>query len=173
MIVLIDGPDRVGKDTLSRGLMSFFRSEIFLFLHTVHIQGYDKENYYKWYETIYNLRKDDRYSLIVNRTHLSEYVFGSMYREYDVSDIFSVEKVLLEHRDVFLVFLVDKIDNLLRREDGNSIHQTYEKKQQEVELFDIAFQKSLISNKIKINIQDKNEQEVLTRIINFINNSKS
>lgn len=163
MFILLDGPDRVGKDTLARKLISHFHDHIFLNLHTIHIDGYDREKYYAWYEYIFTLGL--HHSVILNRTHLSEYVFGRLYRRYDSSGIFEVEKIIKGKDDVFLFLLVDDIDNLLKREDGRSIYSNAKEKALELQAFEDGYNKSSIVKKHSINIRDKSPDEVFDIVI--------
>lgn len=164
MLILLDGPDRVGKDTLARNIISFFSNETFLLLHTVHIKNYEQKDYHRWYKKIFELSKNTDYSIILNRTHLSEFVFGNMYRNYDSKTVFDLEKIIVSDNNVFLFLLTDKIENLLKREDGNSIFFNSDDKKCEIENFCKGFNNSSIKNKYLINIDKKNTDEVFEEV---------
>lgn len=164
MFILLDGPDRTGKDTAARALLAHFQKELFLLLHTVHIKNYTALEYYRWYEEIFKLSQQS--SLVLNRTHLSEYYFGKTYRGYDSSQIFELERLLKD--DVFLFVFTDKVENLLAREDGLSIYKSKEDKEKEIAGFKEGFLKSSIKNKLLINIENKNEKEVFEELLTFI-----
>ncbi|WP_104732960.1 hypothetical protein [Helicobacter felis] len=168
MLILLDGPDRVGKDTLSRGLLAHFSTEVFLLLHTIHIDTYTQAHYLHWYAYIFDLALKKESSIILNRTHLSEAVFGAMYRHYDSACVFELEQKILDMEEVFLILLVDRLDRLMEREDGQSIHKDPQQKQEEIDRFHAAFDRSQIPHKIKIDIQHLNEKQVLAKTLQFI-----
>jgi len=71
-------------------------------------------------------------------------------------------------RNVYLVVFIDEPENAISRDDGESFTIDIERKQEEIDSFIDAYQKSLIINKTIINICDKNIEEVHNEIYNFI-----
>lgn len=162
MFILLDGPDRTGKTTLARNLIAHFSSETFLMLHTINIKNYTQDQYYRWYQTAFKTAIKSECSIILDRTHLSEYVFGSLSRGYDSSKIFNLEEIIADKNDVFLFLLSGKVEDLLEREDGCSIFSTKEAKMEEIKKFEEGFQKSSIRdrNKVFIDIEGKDTDTV-------------
>lgn len=177
--VIIEGPDRVGKDTQSKLLQLKMIKER-LPIHMLHYSGvkglskekakeYSKLMYDDMFSIIYEAFKSQR-SLILNRSHIGESVYSPMYRDYDGDYVFDLEK---ENNGsdfwvhIFLVVLIDKPENLIKRDDGDSYSIDLEKKQEEINRFIGAVRKSTIKFKKLININNMSIDDVHREICRF------
>ena len=127
-------------------------------------KSYFKNLYVEYFELI----ESNEYDLLFDRFHLGESVYSPLYRNYSGDYVFELEQIIQNCNEVYLIVLIDEAKNLLNREDGNSFTIELEKKQQEIDLFIEAFKKSSIKNKILININNKNQQQVFKEIKDFI-----
>ena len=175
MNIIIDGPDNVGKTTQIRNIKNYFNNLPF---HTIHYSNIvqksieDTINYSKkLYKELFELL-NSKYNFICDRCHLDELVYGNIYRGYSGDYVIELEKEcnLDKLENLFLIILIDTPENLIKRDDGKSFSIDLDKKKKEIELFKEAFKKSTIKNKILIDINGKNENEVFDEIINFLKN---
>lgn len=111
--------------------------------------------------------------VICDRSHLGEMVYGNIYRGYTGEYVLDIEKrykhILDIFKNLFLITLVDEPENLISREDGLSFSIDLDKKQRELELFDLAHNSSNILNKLIVNIKNKDAETVKNEVIQFIN----
>lgn len=116
--------------------------------------------------------KNDKTGLIFDRSHLGEIVYGNIYRGYSGDYVLDIEKkfnhILDVFENLFLITLVDEPENLISREDGLSFSVELDKKQRELELFDLAHTSSTIKNKLIINIKNKDAEAVFKEVTEFI-----
>lgn len=180
MLIIFEGLDRCGKDTQIRLLQKhFYPNKMF---HHIHCSGFTNNNitseqhlsknivYYKQMFDI--ILKSSNFNFILNRSHLGEYVYGPLYRNYDASYIWELENYFIKNykNDIYLFVLIDDICNLIHREDGKSFSTNEFNKQNEIDLFTSVYKKSNIKNKLLINIKNKNIETVHTEIMKLINN---
>lgn len=171
--IIIEGGDRLGKDTLLKRLCDHFN------YNNVTIRHFDKppkgmtpketldfqfEVFYK--EMIFvgyvndfvdgdNLGYHDNI-VIWNRSHLGEYVYSQMFRGIHKKDVSSKLRLFEERNKTdnqYLITLTASPKFFLEQEDGESFSQNLEDKARELQLFKEAHALSLIPNKklIKVN----------------------
>ncbi|MCK9416830.1 hypothetical protein M0Q97_09260 [Candidatus Dojkabacteria bacterium] len=177
---MVEGLDRTGKDTQIKLLQTYFCQNNINPFHVLHYSGfsnchdyqevykYSKKYYSEMFEMIYYL-DNIGVNLILNRAHLGEHVYGHLYRAYDGSYIFDLEKIypiLLEK--IYLFVFIDDPKNLIKRDDGMSFSTLVEKKQMEIDRFKEAFQLSNIQKKWLVDISDKSIQEIHEFILDKI-----
>lgn len=179
MIALIDGLDRVGKDTLIDHLRSIIKTPKITVRHegkppkNVDPLVWSIQHYEYFFNSLKNIDPTEE-TIILNRTHLGELIYGPLYRGYDSSFILDLEKEWLETstEDVYLIVLVDSGKNIMSRTDGLSIEQNAESFDNTKRQFIDAFTKSNIKNKLLIDLDTGNGSrpisEVLTEATNFI-----
>jgi thymidylate kinase len=171
MKIIVEGPDRVGKDTLILELTDYFteKGEIYHNVYYRNIKNRDVRTMSeKFFEDSLRLLKSD-FNIISNRSHLDEAVYGTMYRGYNGDYVFDLEKkVFPEEMDVVLILLTDEPENLIKREDGKSFSAKLEDKKRELSLFEHAFAMSRAKHKIRVNIAGKSIPEVYEEVINQI-----
>lgn len=113
--------------------------------------------------------KYNNYNFILDRSYLGEFIYSPLYRGYDADYVFDYEKELLPKIDnIVLIMLTDDIENCLKRDDGKSHSINKEMKEKEAERFNIAFDRSCIRHKKKINIKNKSIEQVQEEILTYI-----
>lgn len=134
-VIIIEGPDNAGKNTIIRNLIDKFDSVKIIHCHKPPAESLDplKEMtkvYYKYADnTINDYRRDAVEAVIFNRFYFDEWVYGQIYREEKKEDIKEViqtiEQFLLSnipHKDIYYVQLVSTSHVLLKNnDDGQSL----------------------------------------------------
>lgn len=153
MIVIVEGMDRCGKDTLIKHL----RSKVLKRPKTtmMHCVSPPKPVGYNWALTHYTellsqVRKmsDDGWDIILNRSHLGEDVYGPLFRKKKAEWVYTLDLQFLQGNDVMLVTLVDDPEKVLEREDGESLSDNIDKIKAVRESFIRVHDKSYIPHKI-------------------------
>lgn len=194
--VIIEGTDRVGKSSLIEGLCKHFEYDNVFVRHCgkppKHVS---KDNVLDWQldcfykearlaKNIFDMENDElqyyENKIIYNRYYLGEYVYGSMFRNIPKDTILkklnALEKVLIDVDNTYLVTLVGDPKFLMTQEDGNSFSDSVEKKSTEIGLFVEITEKSLIKNKLVIEVDNGNNQyfpkeQILKSVLDFISGS--
>jgi thymidylate kinase len=183
MIVIVEGIDNIGKDSLINGIMSHFSQEGLKFkeevIHFTSPQGntFEEKRLYQegFFRKQFQKQLDNPKSFYFwNRSHLGEYIYGNLYRNTDSNWIFDLEKEYLEkfkQNDIpIMLFMLEaSAEFSLNNDDGKSLANSLEKRNQEIALFNDAFEKTQISKKTKYNVQ-KNKFDFIPleqRIIEF------
>ena len=178
---IVDGMDRCGKTTLIKKLplLMNLQEPIIAIKHPARhfaeeckntrdeqIIRYNKRLYMSTYDTSVYLNETGN-QVIWDRSHLSEFVYGSLYRGYDST--YAMESEFNLHFAQFaekttLIVLVDGPEGIINRDDGESNSIDEDKLVEERLRFLDAFQRSMIRKKIYINIHDKSMTEVYNLI---------
>jgi len=175
MKIIIEGIDNVGKDTQIRNIIKHFEVP-FQVLHyygcPIKNAGMNIKFTKKLYQDMFwNIKENDY--VICNRSHLGETVYAPIYRSLGADWIFNLEKEYTDaYDDLILITIIDKAKNVIKRDDGLSLSTDKKQKKLEISMFKQAHEKSSIQNKLLININGKDEQEVKKEIINFIETIK-
>lgn len=183
MVIIFEGMDNCLKDSS----INLLRNDLSAETHVIKYssppnQIKEKENYQKhhfsdMFYLIDSVKSSDR-NIILNRSHIGEYVYSQLYRGYHADWIFDLEKEFFNRQKtpvkILLILLYDSNNESLRtREDGKSLSQAENiKLDRERELFIEAFNKSYIPNKLKFNLselprdkQDRIDIAVITKEI--------
>jgi hypothetical protein len=95
---------------------------------------------------------------IYDRLHLSECVYGTKYRNYDGGYVYGIEDDYLNETvptdNVVLITLIDKVENLIKRDDGDGFTSDPVEILKEIEAFKDAHDDSKIINKFIIDISE-------------------
>ena len=171
MIIIIEGPDRVGKDTLIKSLKNRFYRENCIELHYSGVKPYDggmsvKDVSVEINKNMFKILNTD-FNFIVNRSHIGEMVYSPKYRGYSGDYVLELEKSL-KRSDVFLILLSDDPVTLASRDDGNNISNLVSDISDEIDAFRIALDKSRIKNKLEISCCGKTKEQVASEAIKFI-----
>jgi len=178
MILLFEGPDNVGKSTQIKLLLKYFVDKPTFVIHFSGIPGLSPEASRQYSEKMYldmfylmgESHRNGR-NLIFDRSHIGESVYAPIFRNYSGDFIFDIENIF-QSTDVFkhikLFIFIDDPNALINREDGNSFSVDLNIKQQEIDLFKTAYDKSCIPTKYLINIHDKSIEEVHTIITDLL-----
>jgi len=189
--IIICGPDRLGKDTLIKGLCDYYHYNNIVIRHfskppkeiedpwtfqdntflnegkfVLYYQEIDNDPH-QYYENI----------LIWNRSYLGEYVWGTLYRKLDkkfISDyIKNYENKYIFHKHTYLIYLYASPEFCTQHEDGKSLGKKIDDKKKQLDLFEEVYNLSTIPNKIRISVEEKNQfrpkEDILNDVLNFIN----
>lgn len=176
--IIIEGIDRVGKNTLIDGLINELG-----YHEVVH---YQKPKVIKYYaekademaklSSVIDPKREalrqyqvatftsmlhllsSKARIIFNRAHLGEYVYAPMYRQYDGSYIFDLEDHFIndlgsDFHETTLLVLLHTTDFSFITEDGHSLGGL-EKREAEVISFLKAFERSRIQHKVALDVND-------------------
>lgn len=180
MIIVVEGPDNVGKSTLINNIKNEVKDILF---HTIHYGSikhnsveecieYNKELYNSMFSLMKASSNLDRTGLIFDRSHLGEMVYGNIYRGYTGEYVLDIEEKYKQEKffkNVYLITLTDEPENLIKREDGLSFSIDPLKKQREIDLFLKAHLSSNIKNKLYLNINNLDANAVLREVLDFLN----
>lgn len=170
---LIEGLDRLGKDTLINGILNARGfHQVIHYSKPAILNCYEpcptgmtakemvssalREYQERSFRTMFSLLRDAKYSpLICNRAHLGECVYAPLYRSYAGDYVFDLERSfdMGQNHNTRLVLLVEdfKVSKHFV-DDGESFDIT--KREQEQEMFIAAFHRSIIPDKRIICVTD-------------------
>ena len=195
MIVLFDGLDNTGKTTQIQKLISYFANKDMIStvckyskfdkLDKKKEEKFSKRFYKDYFEKIVNwpdkVTPDPAYiaednihyihdnNLILDRGHISEAVYASMYRSYSGDYVWDLEKCLENKYNIYLIVLINSVEKAIEREDGLSLSNgDADKINIEISKFAEAYKKSCIQNKIIIDINGLSIEEVFAQIRKFL-----
>lgn len=166
-LIIIEGTDRTGKDTLANRLIQDRRNVVKR--HWGYPQGntneektrHQKNSFreeFGLYDLLYTNGPD--MDMIWNRAHIGEFVYGTIYRDSQPETwVWALEKEYYfeEDANVYLILLHADPEFVAAKDDGKSYSAKLEDKTKEVSAFVSAFHKSSIQNKIQIKVNDGNE----------------
>lgn len=195
MVVLFDGLDNTGKTTQIQKLVSYFANKDMIStvckyskfdkLDKKKEEKFSKRFYKDYFEKIVNwpdkvipdpayIAEDNIHyihdnNLILDRGHISEAVYASMYRSYSGDYVWDLEKCLENKYNIYLIVLIDSVEKAIEREDGLSLSNgNADKINIEISKFAEAYKKSCIQNKIIIDINGLSIEEVFAQIRKFL-----
>lgn len=195
MVVLFDGIDNTGKTTQIQKLVSYLANKnmISTVCKYSKFDKLDKKKEEKFYKRFYkdyfdkvsnwpdkivpdpayiaedNIHYIQDNNLILDRGHISEAVYAPMYRSYSGDYIWDLEKCLENKHNTYLIVLVNSVEKAVEREDGLSLSNgDADKISIEISKFVEAYKKSCIPNKVIIDINGYNIEEVFAQIIKFL-----
>ncbi len=151
MHIIIEAPDRCGKTSLVDNLQTYFSNQnnphlVLKFSVIKNVSSIQHKNsYVNLTEQTLELMKHSQ-NLIMDRSFLGEIIYGELYRSNPLteSDLRSMITHYYEQSDknrsiideLKLIVLVDEPENLLSREDNNSLSShSLEMIKKEVDLF--------------------------------------
>jgi thymidylate kinase len=180
-VIIFDGPDNVGKTTQIKMLMKHLIDRPTYVNYFPNIVGISNEQSFEYnkmlYEDMFLLMGQSlivKRNLIFDRSYLSEFVYGKLYRDQEPRYVFNIEvngycQIDTKNMfNVFLIVLIDDYKNLIKREDGNSFSIDENLKRKEVNLFKKAYKESYIDNKILIDTKNKTIEKVNQKILKFL-----
>lgn len=155
--ILVEGIDRLGKDTLLRGIQDRRGFHLVLRYEKPPIlRCYsDETSPQRTYQTasfrtlLEILCLDGDIRILCNRSHLGEFVYAPMYRQYSGEYVFELEREfrLNEQSNVRLVLLTEDFGRSRHFVDDGKSLGVAEKRPAEQALFLEAFERSVISDK--------------------------
>lgn len=175
MVIIIEGIDRVGKDTQIKLIKNIFSKRTF---HTFHystppkiLSSSEQKDYsYKLYKQMFDIiYQNPRIDFIFNRSHLGEYVYAQKYRNYSGEYVWNLEHIYMKREDQYLILLVNSdIQSLIDREDSDSLSNNRKDIEYELNRFKEAFERTKIKNKILIDVAGLSIDEVHSKIKEFL-----
>lgn len=186
-IIIIEGPDNCGKDTLISRLKNDFNNVKILHagVPDTSVSIYDFYSSGLIHQTIRYYYDHDLDALIHNRSIYGEYVYGPKYRgeskEYVANMIHNIEvgqikTYIFDHDLCFILLTSDNAQLLANNDDGKSLSSKIDDIQDEINSFDDVFNLSIIKNKKRILINNGSEfrdkDSIYNDVANFINNLK-
>ena len=183
-LIIIEGTDNIGKDTLKDRLIDIF--DIVTIIHCSAPKSAffkNKEQDKKFIEyanDIVNGVYDNAQCLVMNRSHYGEYVYGQLYRKRNKEDIlkmiYKVDDILRSRRDLtikYIQLISSSIDLRIKNEDGKSLsNMNYENMETETNLFKEIYALSGL-DKLIIDVNDgndnfKSKDEIYNEVIEFL-----
>lgn len=158
-IIIIEGLDHTGKTTLIKSLRRQIKNhKVFGLASSNPPKGVDDkwshDHYYVMLQKTVSLMASG-WTIIADRFHIGETVYGPIYRNSDTDYIWDYETALYgDNPNIWLITLVDYGCKILARDDGLSNESSaveYDKTRIE---FINSHNKSCIKNKILLNITD-------------------
>jgi thymidylate kinase len=176
--IIIEGIDRVGKDTQQNLIIENLHNLVFHKMHYTTLpfkDNIEKHTQYskKMYDDMFKLMlsaKENNTNIIFNRSHLGETVYSPLYRNYSGDYVFDIEKkyVNILRENLYLITLVNDSHIVWSRDDGNSLSKNEEHIKAEVDGFTRAHRLSKIKNKLFLNIGTMSAVEVSKIIVEFL-----
>lgn len=165
MIYAIEGMDNCLKDTIIHELRSILppETQILKFSNPprgVHAKEYQMKHFQDMFDLMESTLAVNKRHLILNRSHLGEFVYAPIYRKYDADWIFEMEKAFLAKKNhseqsALLLFYDSSNEKLKLREDGKSFSGLDDAKMDnERERFLQAFDKSYFEHKMKFDLSN-------------------
>jgi len=186
-ILIIEGCDRSGKDTLINELKNYY--EKVLVLHSGIPSNNDTKDLYSYYydnlihNTLNAYYNTDNDLVIHNRSMYGEYVYGTKYRSEDkesvlktISNLEASQLNTFIRKDQLYFVLLSSTDPsvLANNDDGNSYSSKVNDIQEELNLFKEVFDRSKIKNKKIVYVNDgpnfRSKRDIYNDVSSFINN---
>jgi thymidylate kinase len=166
-IIILEGLDRCGKSTQAKMLWKWLaKNQPYNPLVQLHYSGYPTQdqsvlNYNHMFEIIEDAPWTN---FILDRSHIGEMVYAPKYRGYSGDYVLDIEE-RYSLKDFFLFTFIDDVDNLLARDDGDSLSSAKEDLEEEIAAFKNATLLSIIPRKLMINISGKTPEQIHDIII--------
>lgn len=176
MVVIVEGMDNTGKDTMINYLCSFYKD--YKVVHCSKPEGKSPEEQSVYQDIFFDnltdsISDDDIYNtdklLIFNRAWQGEYVYGCLYRgrsKKSVINMFNTVEECIKDKPIYLITMVSSdMDLLVKNDDGLSISEADKSKmEKEFEYFKSAHQISNIKNKLLLYVNNGSEFHSLSSL---------
>ena len=174
MVTVVEGIDNSGKGTQIQKIKEEFekRGISVHILHYSNIKTFGNDNKkireasYKQFRDMFKLINyaagEDSMALICDRAHLGECVYSPIYRDYSGDFVFEEEKNFIWQdnlKRIKLILFTDDAENVIKRDDGLSFSIDLDTKKKEIELFNKAFEKSIL-NKKRIELKGRDAEQI-------------
>ncbi len=181
LFLIIEGADRMGKSTLITNIKNHYNNYTLHQLHYSNVKQstpektiqYSTKLYIEMFELIQEISEQHKNSgVICDRSHIGEMIYGPLYRGYSGKYVLSIESLFHGFdfwNDLILITLIDKAENVIKRDDGLSFSTDLEKKKNEISKFKLAHIESTIQNKLLLDISEHNENQAIQAVVEFIN----
>jgi thymidylate kinase len=185
-IIIIEGPDNCGKDTLISRLKDYYKD-----VRVIHAGIPTSKNLFEFYydglihDTLAGYYDNSISAVIHNRSIYGEYIYGPKYRheskELVEGLIHKLEvgqlRTFIFSRDLYFILLTSSSSDLLvKNDDGLSYSSKKSDIEDELQTFNDIFDKSIIENKKKVFVNDGNnfrcKDDIYKDIISFIEHTR-
>ena len=185
MILIIEGMDRCGKSTLVEQLRKRYFTDPRILVHhsssppkVENPNEWEVQHYRSLFDTSYYLNYAEDFNVIYDRFHLGAIVYGKKYRNVDPEDIYAIENIYIHPKDeIALVLLTDQTTHIMFRDDDDSLESTPAEFDETRVAFEEAFSRSIIPNKLHINISEnggfENTYDTVTKFLDGVQDAKS
>jgi thymidylate kinase len=186
-LIIIEGTDNTGKDTLISKILEKYPTATIIHCGKPLTKKYssnEQDELFRVYaNNIVNKKYDNTHVIIMNRSHIGEYVYGVLYRNRNKDEvgemIFNINDILSYRKDLEIRYiqLLSKSESLLKHnEDGKSLSNgNAEKILKEAQQFEDIFNLINIDDKCKkliyVNEGDsfRSREDIFNEAWRFIN----
>lgn len=186
-LIIIEGTDNTGKDTLISKILEKYPTATIIHCGKPLTKKYSSDEqdelFNIYVNNIIKRKYDNTHVIIMNRSHIGEYVYGVLYRNRSKDEvcemIFNINDILSYRKDLEIRYiqLLSKSESLLRNnEDGKSLSNgNAEKILKEAKQFEEIFNIINIDDKSKkliyVNDGDKfrSREDIFNEAWKFIN----
>lgn len=177
--LIIEGPDRVGKNTQIKNLTDNFSNVVIRHFRSPKGNSNEEKKQYQQmsFEIEYMLLsefRDMKFDLCIwNRGHIGEVVYGQLYRNSEPESWVFTQEERHVNDDTYLLLLTASPEFLSIRDDGKSFSSSVESRAKEIELFRKACHDSNIKHVLEIEVEKEEEyldpDFITTKILDFLN----
>lgn len=183
-LIIIEGTDNIGKDTLKDQLIDLFDTVTLIHCHSPKSKvfvNYEQDR--QFIEYAYNIidgHYDITKCIIMNRSHYGEYVYGQLYRGRDENSIIKmideVDAILSSRGDLtvkYIQLISSSVALRMKNDDEKSLsNMDIEKMKKETDLFCEIYAHSKF-DKILINVSDDHDEfrpkeKIYNEVLKFI-----
>lgn len=184
-LIIIEGTDNIGKDTLINKIIEQIPTVTIIHCSKPTSKKFSSKEQDALFETyaraIADHKYDNTHAIIMNRSHIGEFVYGCLYRNRSTDKveqmISRVDKILLSRKDLdikYVQLLCTSTYLLSKNEDGKSLSDgDLQKISTEKDAFEYIFGTSEIPNKklIYVNKGDefRSRESIFNEVWKFIN----
>ena len=181
-VIIIEGPDNCGKDTLISKLSDHYKN-----VKVIHAGIPTSKNLFEFYysglihDTLDGYYDHSLNTVIHNRSIYGEYVYGPKYRNESKEEverlIHKLEigelRTFIFSKDLYFILLTSSSSDLLvKNDDGLSLSSNKSDIEYELRAFDYIFDRSTIENKKKVFVNNgdnfRDRDDICKDVINFI-----
>jgi len=151
MLVIVEGPDKVGKTTLCKNLSKSLCAPVIKGKRPEEKGKYGEGHAAGYHSAVLEIHRKTKMSMVLDRFHLSEYVYSKLKgRPFDKISWNKVDRELATFDDVILVYLSSTVANITSRvKDDEYISESEVRKL--VDLYDEVIKTTAIRNIIRVN----------------------
>lgn len=173
MILFVEGLDNCGKTTLIKQL----RSTVLTDPKTIsfHCVSPPKDTLPTWSAQHYALilkeaaRLDSEgWTVIFDRSHIGEDVWGPLFRGTDASYIYDLEQKFLSDCETYLIYIHDDASGVISRDDNMSLSTNEEKLSEVNRAFLRAYEKSHAKYKMTYHIGNQGFSNLFETVKEFL-----
>jgi len=182
-LIIVEGTDNTGKDTIISKILEYYPTSTIIHCSKPFSNKYsskEQDELFNLYaNNIINGLYDNTHIIIMNRSHIGEFVYGRLYRNRDpiltLNMINNIDEKLLSCKKLdirYIQLLSSSLDLLHKNEDNKSLSKgDINKIKLEKQYFEEIFDFSKLNKKlIYVNNGDefRNLKDIVNEVIKFI-----